>query len=290
MKVIGFCQRRFVNDMKRKEQAKSRANSKRRTRILKRMFTIFGSIFIIGLVSIITYAWYLHDKVEDAVAEAQDEVTVREKSDLRIEKVDPNLDNVSILLMGIDSSDKRGSDDNARSDALMVATLNTDEKSIKLLSIPRDSLVYIPKIGYQDKINHAHAFGGPYATIETIEHLLGIPIDYYIRINFEAFIEVVEALDGININVPYEFKEQDSRDKADAIHLYPGYQTLNGEEALALARTRKLDSDYERGKRQQEIIKAIVNRAFSISSLFKYDEVIDAIGGNLRTNMTFSDM
>ena len=103
-------------------------------------------------------------------------------------------------------------------------------------------------------------------------------------------MDVVDAVDGITVDVPYELQEQDSKDRADAIHLYPGVQKLNGEEALALARTRKKDSDVERGKRQQEIMKALADRTLSVSSILKYDDVIDAIGANLKTNMTFSEM
>src|SRR5699024_10933938 len=147
---------------------------------------------------------------------------------------------------GIESSDTRGSDDGARTDALMVATLNVDDKRVKLLSIPRDSLVYIPEVGYETKINHAHAYGGVMTTIDTVEGLLDIPIDDYVRVNFEAFMDVVDALEGITFDVPYELSEQNSSDKADSIHLYPGVQELDGEEALALARTRKHDSDVER--------------------------------------------
>src|SRR5699024_5353757 len=127
-----------------------------------------------------------------------------------------------------------------------------------------DSYVYIPEVGYNTKINHAHAYGGPRATSKAVEELLAIPIDYYVRINFEAFMDVVDALDGITVDVPYEFREQDSQDRANKIHLNPGVQKLDGEEALALARTRKLDNDIERGKRQQEIVKALIDRAVSL--------------------------
>src|SRR5699024_2592231 len=135
-----------------------------------------------------------------------------------------------------------------------------------------------------------HAYGGPRATIDTVEELLGIPIDYFVRINFEAFMDVVDAVEGIEYDVPYEFSEQNSRDQADSIHLYPGVQELDGEEALALARTRKHDSDVERGKRQQEIIKALVSKVLSVKSLLKYDDVIEAVGENMKTNMTFTEM
>src|SRR5699024_4841435 len=155
----------------------------------------------------------------------------------------------------------------ARTDALMLATLNKDDKSVKLLSIPRDSYVYVPEVGYETKINHAHSFGGPKATIDTVENLLGIPVDYYARINFSAFMDVV-----------------------DKVHLYEGEQELDGEEALAFARTRKMDSDVERGKRQQEILQALLTKALSVKSVLKYDDVIDSIGKNMKTNMTYKEM
>src|SRR5690606_41978024 len=99
---------------------------------------------------------------------------------------------------------------NTRSDALLLATLNEKEKSVKLLSIPRDSYVYIDEVGYSTKINHAHSYGEPKATIETVEDLLEIPVDYYVRLDFEAFMHIVDALNGIEVEVPYKFTEQES--------------------------------------------------------------------------------
>src|SRR5690625_1334326 len=146
----------------------------------------------------------------------------------------------------------------SRTDALILATLNKDDKSVKLVSIPRDSLVYIPEVGYEDKITHAHAFGGTKATIETVENKLELPVDYYVKLNFHAFVDVVNAINGVEVDVPYEFKESDSDDKRDNIHLYPGVQNLNGEEALAFSRTRYKDSDIDRGKRQLELIDSVI--------------------------------
>src|SRR5699024_663036 len=113
---------------------------------------------------------------------------------------------------------------------------------------------------------------------------------YWVKVNFHAFIDVVNALDGITVDVPYELYEQNSRDVPNAIHLLPGEQHLNGEEALALARTRKMDNDVERGKRQQEIIKAILKKAISLDSILKYDNIIESVRKNMATNMTFSEM
>ncbi|MFD1706492.1 LCP family protein [Siminovitchia sediminis] len=257
---------------------------KRRRRIF--WFAVFPILLLAAVGA--TYGTYLYIKAENMFDSAF--FDDRGKSDLRDKKVNPNIDNVSILFIGVDESEKRGNQGNSRSDALMLATLNEKEKSVKLLTIPRDSYVYIDEVGYYTKINHAHSFGGPRATIKTVEDLLEIPVDYYVRLDFEAFVAVVDALGGIEVDVPYTFNELNSKDKSDAISLEEGLQTLNGEEALALARTRRLDNDIERGKRQQEIMKAIARKAASGSALPKYAKVIDAIGENMRTDMTFDEM
>lgn len=256
---------------------------KRRKRIF--WFLIFPILLFVSIGT--TYGIHLYKKAEKALNEAYDDS--HGKSDLRNKKVNPKIDNVSILLIGVDGGEKRGFKD-LRSDALMVATLNEKEKSVKLLSIPRDSYVYIPEVDYSTKINHAYKFGEAKASIETIELLLDIPIDYYVAVNFEAFMEIIDALEGIEIEVPYTITEQNSKDQAGAITIEEGLQHLNGEEALAFARTRKKDTDVERGKRQQQVIQAILNKAKSVSSLPKYGSVIEAIGSNMRTNMTFDEM
>src|SRR5690625_4720017 len=160
--------------MSRKKQPKSRIVRKKR---LRRKFW-----FIIPLlVLLVCGGWYvtnLYNKAEKAMDNAYEE-DVWEGSETREEDVDPDVDNVSILLLGIDQNDARKQNEIPRSDAMVVATLNKEAKSIKLLSIPRDSLVYIPQVGYEDKMNHAYAFGeaakvrgeamsGTRAAIETV--------------------------------------------------------------------------------------------------------------------------
>lgn len=276
------------------------ANSRqtRKKRVLKKRYKVLIALLLIIALTIGGYFVYLYVQAKQSASEAHDGMEY-EKSDLRDEDIDPKLDNFSMLLMGIDSSETRGSDDEARTDALMVATFNKEHKSVKLLSIPRDSLVDIPDYedldgeeqeGYATKINHAHAMGGPSLTVDTVEETLDIPIDYYARVNFDAFMDVIDVLDGIDFDVPYDFEEQDSSDKADTIALQKGEQTLDGEEALALARTRKMDSDMERGKRQQEIVQAIADKTLSAKSVLKYGDLMNAVGSNMKTNMEFKDM
>lgn len=271
--------------MNRKSYRKSKS-SKKRTAV-KIIVTLAVSLLICGSA----FGIYLVKKAENAADRAFETAGDREMSDLREEQVEPLHDNISILFIGVDDSEARNQDDhNIRSDALVLATLNNEDKSIKLVSIPRDTYTYIPDAGYEDKITHAYALEGPSSTIESVEELLQVPVDYYVRMDFQAFIEVVDALGGIEAEVPYDLEEKDENDIHGAIVLEEGLQTLDGREALALARTRHYDNDIERGKRQQMLIESIMNKALSATSITKYGDVIDAIGDNMRTNLTFRDM
>ncbi|HJF31838.1 MAG TPA: LCP family protein [Sporosarcina psychrophila] len=271
--------------MKRKDYKKQKKSSGKRLAI-KVALLLTLSLFLV----VAAYAASLQKKAENAAVRAYEVVPDRPKSEIREVKVEPASDNVSILFIGVDDSEARHQgDSNSRSDALLLATLNPRNKSVKLVSIPRDSYVYIPEVKYRDKITHAHAFGGTRAAIETIEELFEIPVDYYVKMNFNAFIDVVNAIGGIEAEVPYDRIEKDENDKY-TIQLKKGLQQLDGKHALALARTRKLDTDVERGKRQQMILQAIMKEVVSVKSVTKYGDVIDAVGDNMKTDMTFDEM
>lgn len=267
-------------------RTQTKKRSKKRT-IIYSILILFGTVAILSA----TYGVYLTKRAEVAAERSFEALADRANgSELREEEVEPLTDNVSILFVGIDDSEKRSEGQgSSRSDALMVATLNNEDKSIKLVSIPRDSYVYIPEVGYEDKITHAHAYGDTRASIETVEELLDIPIDYYVKMNFNAFIDTVDALGGVNVDVPYDHLELDENDQY-TVELKEGRQLLDGREALALARTRKLDNDIERGKRQQMILEAIIQKAASASSFTRYGDVIDAVGNNMKTDLTFDEM
>jgi polyisoprenyl-teichoic acid--peptidoglycan teichoic acid transferase len=251
----------------------------------KRVFRwIIMPLLLISL-SFVAYGTFLYNKAESVMDDSYNPIDRDGKR-----AVNPFDENFSVLFIGVDDSDKRQFEGSSRTDALMLATFNQDNKSVKLLSIPRDSYVHIPEENIYTKINHAHAYGGVELTLETVEELLDVPVDYYVKMNFDAFIDVIDALNGIEVNVPYTFTEQDSNDRAGAITLSEGLQTLDGEEALALARTRKLDNDIERGKRQQEIIKAIMKKAVSVKSVTSYSDVMEAVGDNMTTDLRFDDM
>ncbi|MDM5187228.1 LCP family protein [Bacillus sp. DX4.1] len=277
-------------------QQNTRNNKKTGKKKTKIIISILLLFFIVGG----GYTWFLVNKASSAVRNAAHGLERGDKSDLRDKAVKPISNNVSVLIMGVDESDVRGKEYGAaiRTDAMLLATFNKDSKTVKLLSIPRDTYTYIPVEKKNDKITHAHAFGsakngktgGPQASIDAVEKLLHVPVDYFVKFNFKSFMKIVNDLDGIEVDVPVEFTEQDSNDNAGAIHLKKGVQKLNGEEALALARTRHIDSDAMRGQRQQLVIEAILKKLTSVDSVTKVGAIIDDINGQFVTNLTFDDM
>ncbi|AIE78275.1 LytR family transcriptional regulator [Bacillus sp. JAS102] len=275
-------------------------NTRSKPKKSKKKIKIIISVILFFLIVGGGYTWFLVNKASSAVRNAAHDLARGDKSDLRDKAVKPITNNVSVLVMGVDESDVRGKEygEAIRTDALLLATFNKDSKSVKLLSIPRDTYTYIPVEKKKDKITHAHAYGstkngkdgGPQASIDAVEKLLNVPVDYFVKFNFKSFMKIVDDLGGIEVDVPVEFTEQDSNDNADAIHLKKGVQKLNSEEALALARTRHIDSDAMRGQRQQLVIEAILKKLTSVGSVTKVGNIIDDINGQFVTNLTFDDM
>lgn len=195
-----------------------------------------------------------------------------------------NKEPFSILLLGVD--EREG--DTGRADTIMVATVNPDSEDVKIVSIPRDTLIELPKSGDLDKINATYAYDGISYTIETVENYLDIPIHYYAQINFQGLVDLINVIGGIEVNSPLEFTVQDSEERSDAIHIEKGPQQLNGEEALGYARMRKQDpkGDWGRQERQRQVIQAIVDETISISSLTNFNKIFSAIAPNLKTNLS----
>lgn len=197
---------------------------------------------------------------------------------------DEEKDKINILLLGVDS---RANDLHGRSDAIIILSIDKETGDTNMVSIPRDSYVDIIGKGKKDKINHSYAFGGIDMSKATIENLLETDIDNYAIVNFSSFVKFVDALGGIDVNVPFDFTEQDSSGKKDAISFKKGAKTLTGEEALAYSRMRHQDpeGDIGRGKRQQEVITSVVKKIVTEPSLDKYREIKKALGNGLNTDI-----
>jgi polyisoprenyl-teichoic acid--peptidoglycan teichoic acid transferase len=247
----------------------------------KKWLWAIGSLFALLLLGFGIYGYSVYHHVEKT-AKMIHEPIKREVSEKRLEPI--SLEKqipISILVMGVD--ERKG--DRGRSDTLIVLTVNPNKKSIEMVSIPRDTRTEIVGKGKEDKINHAYAFGGVEMAIATVEKFLDIPIDYYIKVNMESFRDIVDAVGGVTVNNSFAFSY--------AGETFPkGEITLNGEQALKYSRMRSEDprGDFGRQDRQKQIIEAVITKGASFSSLANYDEILAAIGKNLKTNMTFEQM
>ncbi|MBU9721743.1 MULTISPECIES: LCP family protein [Bacillaceae] len=268
----------------------SRSNARRKRKTPLKRFILYSAlvvlcIFLIGGGSLA----YMGYQMADATSKSHVELDRGDRSMMRQENVDPKQDPVSILFLGIDS---REEDLRGRTDAMVLATFNPEEESINMLTIPRDARVKIVGRNSIDKINHAHSFGGIDMTVDTVERLLEIPVDYFVTLNFISFVEIINELGGVDVNVPFTFSESDSTDRRGAITIYEGEQTLNGEEALAYVRMRKHDpaGDMGRGERQKEVLESLIKKAVSFQSITRFGAVMESVEEHMNTNLTFNNI
>ncbi len=195
---------------------------------------------------------------------------------------------VHLLLLGTDSRD---ADSNGRSDSMMVATIDPITKKAYLMSILRDTYVNIPGHGYS-RINAAYSYGGAPLAMETISKLLGIPVDHYVKIDFEGFKSLVDTVDGVDIDVEKDMKYTDGGDghRYD-IDLKKGLQTLDGTHALQYVRFRHdATSDFTRTERQRKFLTALAAKLQSSSSLIKLPSILNGVAPYIETNMSSSTM
>lgn len=195
----------------------------------------------------------------------------------------------SVLLLGVD--EREG--DVGRADTMMVATVNPEQGNVKLVSIPRDTLIELSGTnGQLDKINATYAYDGTPYVIETVEDYLEIPITFYAQINFQGLVDLVDAVGGITVDSDLAFKVQDSEENSNAIEIKVGVQQLNGEEALGYARMRKEDprGDWGRQERQREVIQSLMNELISLKTFANFNPILRAIAPNLETNLQPNQM
>ena len=195
----------------------------------------------------------------------------------------------TILLMGIDSTDEVLTKNAiANGDTLILITFNPKTLNATMLSIPRDS--YVPIACWsgkpENKITHAAAYGND-CMINTIQDYFDVNIDYYAKINFKGLVKLVDAVGGVEVDVPKELCTDDSS-RGGQVCIHEGHQTLNGEQALVFARNRKqlADGDFGRAKHQQEIIMALVNKMKDINDLKTFMSILDTVSNSLDTNLT----
>lgn len=252
--------------------------SKKKKRTWLRITVVIILFLLIGIGA---YGYTIYRSLTNAV-ETMHEPIERDKSEKRIEEITlDKKDPFSVLILGVD--ERKG--DRGRSDSMIILTVNPNQNSVKMLSIPRDTRTEIIGLEKDDKVNHAYAFGGIEMTMDTVEHFLDIPIDYYMKINMEGFKEIVNAVDGVTVNNTLDFTFGD-------VHFPKGELTLKGEEALFYSQMRYDDpnGDFGRQLRQRQIIQAIIKKGANLSSLTNYKSIFKALGKNIKTNLTFDEM
>lgn len=196
-------------------------------------------------------------------------------------------DKATIMIMGVDER----VDDVGRSDTLMLATIDPDRNKAALLSIPRDTRVRISGYGY-DKINAAFAYGGERLTQSTVENFLGVDIDHYVIINTRAFVKIIDAIGGIDINVEKRMYYEDPWDDDGGliIDLYPGLQHMDGKTAVTYVRYRDEEGDIGRIKRQQKFMQACMDKITSPAILISLPSVIKEVIGSVRTDLSIRQL
>lgn len=230
----------------------------------------------------------------ESYAEIDKMVTTLESFSVELIREQTNNTNVynkpfTILISGIDA---RTGDvtENSMSDVIMLATVNPETKHASLISIPRDSYIPITCQGNQsDKITHSGA-SGIGCTVDSAAQFLDIKIDYFIKIDFEGVLKIVNAMGGIELDVPATMDgvcEQDSSDFQDVICFHEGTHILNGEEALAFARHRStlLRGDFDRNYHQQLVLSAMLTR-LSHAGPEMINPLLNAMPGSVATDLS----
>ena len=213
------------------------------------------------------------------------------------------LSRVNVLLLGVDRRDWLNGQGPPLADTIILATYDPQSQNVGLLSIPRDLWVDIPGLGFH-KINQTfqqgeatnYPGGGAALAMETVEQLLDVPIHFYVLVDFEAFVRLIDEIQGIKVVVPEEIVIDPLGDN-NSKTLQPGIQTLPGDLALAYARSRDtIGSDFDRAERQQQVIMGVLDRVTSYQSLplliskapILYQELSDRISTNLNIQQIFN--
>lgn len=290
----------------RKSSSAPKKNKPKKTKKKRPLLTAFFVLFFGLLLCAAALVVYVGWKATDAIGTiGLDESQATEVPVHESVKQKP----VAFVLMGLDSRENGGT---LNTDVMMVAAFNPKTKKATVVSIPRDT--YVEVDGYRGrKANRFYAdfytvarrddglekeaadLEGKKAVKDVMGELFGIDIRYAGIINFKGFSDVVEALGGVQVNVDIRMKYSDSADGTD-IDLQPGLQELSGEDALDFVRYRKsndgtnMSSDFDRNRRQSEVIGAILDKMVSLGGLTKIGSVIDSVGNNMTMDMPSSEI
>ncbi|EHK2348954.1 LCP family protein [Clostridium perfringens] len=254
----------------------------------KQKITIFSLlailILIASVVGFFVFRFYNHSyegNTDPAKVNTVDE-------DIKFKEV-PGITNILLL-----SSDARPGEDVSRSDSIMILTIDNINKKLKVTSLMRDMLVKIDGHG-EEKLNHAFAYGGPTKTIETIQNNFGIKLNNYVIVDFNAFVKVIDSINGIEVTVKdYELDELnkyilDGGGSEEDLLPSPGTYNLNGYQALSYARIRKVgNGEYERTERQRAVLQIALEKVKDMSTV-KLVSLLNELFPYVKTNISLGN-
>lgn len=263
--------------------------TRRRIYLRQILWATFWVLFWLSGLVLGSIIGYFHFASEGTASRA---VIAYITGETKPENAFPGKSKLTILVVGADENRdhrKRVVDTMARTDTIVVAQIDFVNRRISALSIPRDTLVRIPRHGW-GKINSAHALGGPRLLVETVSTLLGnLQIDEVVIVSYKAFEEAIDALGGVTIEVEKRMRYHDNWGDLH-VDLQPGVQHLNGKQALGYVRYRHSDSDFERIKRQQKFMRALKERLKDPTVWMRAPHALAAGLRHTRTTMEFEQL
>lgn len=261
---------------------KEKKITKKRSRLKGLLITLLV-LLIVGAgaytfrkpLALMAFDLFLSGKVEEQLEKSYSPIEGEKPKPVAAKEPEP----FTALLLGIDQRDNEP----ARSDTLIYAVVRPQDSKVLLISIPRDTYTEIIGRDRNDKINHAYAFGGAKMSKDTVANFLGYPADYYAAINFEGLRNVVDELGGIELPIDKDIvnKHKDH----EKFTIKAGKPLYDGQEALNYVRYRE-DSDFNRTKRHQIFLNAMVERMLKLDQIGKIPELMDMLGENFKTDMT----
>lgn len=263
-------------------------NKKKKRRKIRRIIILCVVVIILTVIG--WFGWISYQSVKSIFAgqSAPNLLGFFESSPLKGE----SSGRVNILLLGIGDPNHAGA---LLSDTMIVISYDVKTKQVAMLSVPRDLYVNIKNYGYA-KINTADSVGGPTLSEQTVSSILNLPIDYYVRMDFTGFTDLINAVGGVDINVKKELYDPYYPGPNDigqiTIDFKPGEQHMNGTQALEYARSRETTSDFDRSQRQQQVLVALKGKLFSSSTLAnvsKLSNIIQILGNNVTTDFQTSN-
>ncbi|GGE26632.1 transcriptional regulator LytR [Pullulanibacillus camelliae] len=253
---------------------------------LKRALLIFGIIVGVLIVGACSYSYYLYHTVNKTADKMYNPLKGVNNDDLPLKKDTSTAKPLNILILGVD--ERKG--DKGRSDTMIVATLNPQTHSMLLTSIPRDTRVQIPGRAGYSKINAAYAYGNEELAVQTVKKYLNVDIPYYVKMNMEGLADLVDAVGGVTVHNDIQWTDEGFYKKG---YVYKkGDIYLDGPKAMGFVRMRHEDNrgDFGRNLRQREVIQGILHKGKSFTSVTKIDNVLNVLGDNVSTNLSFDDM